>query len=69
MFESRLGERSTIPDFFLNKTYITTGSRLSGRVLFKGAHVCMYDWIHFCNRIIENKRNETKKDFKRFSRS
>ena len=41
-----------------------SGSRLSGRVLFKDAHVCMncmYGWIPFCNRIIENKRNKTKK--------
>ena len=71
MFESRFSERSTLPDFFfLTKHICTTGSRLSGRVFIKGAHVCMnsmYGWIPSCKRIIENKRNKTKKKICNFA--
>ena len=42
MFESSMSERSTLPESFLNITYMYDRTRLSGRVLFKGAHVCMY---------------------------
>ena len=55
-----LSEGAPFLIFFFTKHISTAGSRLSGRVLFKGAYVCMYciyGWIPFCNRIIENKRN------------
>ena len=54
MFESRMSERSTLPESFLNKTYMYDRIQAVRRVLFKGAHVCIYSmfgWIPFCNRL------------------
>ena len=55
MFESRMSERSTLPESFLNKTYMydriqAVRESIVLRVLM---YVCMYSmfgWIPFCNK-------------------
>ena len=56
MFESSMSERSTLPEFFLNKTYMynriqAVRESIVLRVLM---YVCMYSmfgWIPFCNKL------------------
>ena len=70
MFESSMSERSTLPESFLNKTYMydriqAVRESIVLRVLM---YVCMYSmfgWIPFCNKLLKIKETRLQKKKKK----